>query len=242
MTEEIKAILETDIIVSRERGLFSTPTEIQNHLNLKLDSAYSTKAIAECLKLLGWKVSGRRRIKRKGKACNFYYRQGDIESKALLSPKAKTNTQSETQSKDTSSESGESLSSIDKRFRAARADKERHLASTRSVEVNSAKHREKHLELELQKERAELISKSEVQRTWERAIVYMKTNLYTLPERFSQRWASEGSEEKIYEEFVKELDALLNRFAQDGERVVTGENEEDFTTDEQPDAEREARG
>ena len=242
MTEEIKAVLETDIILSRERGLFSTPTEIQNHLNQKLDSAYSTKAIAECLKHLGWKVSGTRRIKRNGKTCNFYHIAGDIQAKALLSPSAKTNTQSEPQSepKDTSVE-GESLSSIDKRFRAARADKERHLASTRSVEVKSATHRERHLELQLQKDRSELISKVEVQRVWERAIVYIKTNLYTLPERFSQRWASEESEEKIYEEFIKELDALLDRFASDGERIITGENEEDFTTDESTDVENDAR-
>ena len=232
MTEEIQAVLEKDILVSRERGAFSTPTEIQNHLNLKLDSAYSTKAIAECLKLLGWQVSGKKRVKRKGKACNFYHRQGDIHSKALLDPKASATTQSETQSKDTSSESGESLSSIERRFRSARADKERSLASTRSVEVSTSKVKRDHLEISLAKERGELISVEEVKRTWDASIVYMKTNLYTLPERFSQRWASEESEEKIYDEFLKELDALLDRFASDGERIITGENEDTETENE----------
>ena len=103
MTEEIQAVLEKDILVSRKRGLFSTPTEIQNHLNQKLDSAYSTKAIAECLKLLGWQVSGKKRVKRNGKACNFYFLACDIQAKALLSPNAKTSTKSETESNENSS-------------------------------------------------------------------------------------------------------------------------------------------
>lgn len=236
MTEEIKAILESDILVSRKRGLFSTPTEIQNHLNLKLDSAYSAKAIAECLKLLGWQVSGKKRVKRNGKACNFYFLAGDIESKALLDPKAKTDTQSK------SSESGESLSSIDKRFRAARADKERHLASTRSVEVNSAKHRSQHLRIELEKERGELISVEKVKRVWEQAIVYLKTNLYTLPDRFSTRWASETDDQVIYDELVAELNFLCNKFAQEGEKVVTQDDEKKSNTDEASDIENEAMG
>ena len=231
MTEEIQAVLETDILVSRERGLFSTPTEITNHLNQKLDSAYSTKAIAECLKHLGWQVSGKRRIKRKGKACNFYYRQGDIQSKALLSPSANTNTKSEPQSSGNPSES-ESLSEIDKTFKIARRDKERNLSQIRHVEISTSQVKRDHLEIQLAQERAELISKVEVKRVWERAIVYMKTNLYTLPERFSQRWASEGSEEKIYDEFIKELDALLNRFASDGERAVTQKDEDTDTENE----------
>ena len=231
MTEEIQAVLEKDILVSRERGAFSTPTEIQNHLNLKLDSAYSTKAIAECLKHLGWQVSGKRRIKRKGKACNFYHRQGDIESKALLSPSANSNDQSETQSSRNSSE-GESLSEIDKSFKVARRDKEENLASIRKVEISTSRVKRDHLEIQLAQERAELISKVEVQRVWDASLVYMKTNLYTLPERFSQRWASEGSEEKIYDEFIKELDALLDRFASDGERAVTQENEDTETENE----------
>ena len=232
MTEEIQAVLEKDIILSRERGLFSTPTEITNHLNRRLDSSYSTRAIAECLKLLGWKVSGKKRVKRNGKACNFYFLTGDIESKALLDPKASanTNTQSEPQSK--SSESGESLSSIERRFRSARADKERSLASTRSVEVSTSEVKRDHLKISLAKERGELISVEEVKRTWDASLVYMKTNLYTLPERFSQRWASEGSEEKIYDEFIKELNALLDRFASDGERAVTQENEDTETENE----------
>ena len=137
MTEQIAYVLKNDVIVSKQRGAFSTPTEITSHVNVCLDSAFSAKAIAECLKSLGWQVSGKKRVKRNGKACNFYFLANDIQSKALLSPSAKTSTKSEPQSepKDTSSEGEESLSSIDKRFRSARADKERHLASTRSVET-----------------------------------------------------------------------------------------------------------
>ena len=227
MTEQIIDILKSDVIVSKKRGEFSTPYELTAHVNLRLDSAYSAKAIAESLKSLGWQVSGKKRVKRNGKACNFYFLAGDIESKALLSPKAKNNAQSEPKSKDTSNESGESLSSIDKRFRAARADKERALASTRSVEVNTSKHKSEHLRIELETRRGELISKAEVQRVWERAIVYMKTNLYALPERLSQRWASESDSDKIHEEFIKELEALLTMFAADGEKAITqGEHED----------------
>ena len=49
------------------------------------------------------------------------------------------------------------------------------------------------------------------------AIIFMRDS--TLPittprEVFSDRWASEvDGEELIYDEFIKELDALLNRFA-----------------------------
>lgn len=231
MTEEIKSILESNIIVSKKRGLFSTPSEITSHVNVCLDSAFSAKAIAECLKLLGWQVSGKKRVKRNGKTCNFYHIDNDVHSKALLDPNAQTSTQSEPQSNNTSSE-GESLSEIDKTFKIARRDKEENLASIREVEISTSKVKRDHLEISLAKERSELISKVEVQRVWERAIVYIKTNLYTLPERFSQRWASEGSEEKIYDEFIKELDALLDRFASDGERAVTQENEDTETENE----------
>ena len=191
------------------------------------------------MKLLGWKVSGKKRVKRNGKACNFYFLANDIQAKALLSPSAKTNTQSEPQSKGDPSE-GESLSEIDKTFKIARRDKEENLASIRKVEISTSKVKRDHLEIQLAQERSELISKVEVKRVWERAIVYIKTNLYTLPERFAQRWASERSEEKIYDEFIKELDALLNRFASDGERIIT-QNEEDFTTVESTDVENDAR-
>ena len=239
MTEEIQAVLEKDILVSRKRGLFSTPTEITNHLNQKLDSAYSTKAIAECLKLLGWQVSGKKRVKRNGKACNFYF-LNDVQSKALLSPSASTSTQSETQSKDTSSEGEESLSSIDKRFRSARADKERHLASTRSVETNTAKHRSEHLRIELETKRGELISVEEVTRGWSEAAIALRTALYTMPLKYSSRWASEQSADVIEEEFTTELDNVLRKLVEAEEEAIKKENEKDFATDEEPKSENEA--
>ena len=231
MTEEIQAVLETDILVSRERGLFSTPTEIQNHLNRRLDSSYSTRAIAECLKRLGWKVSGKQRVKRQGKACNFYYRQGDIQSKALLSPCAKTNTQSESKSKDTSVE-GESLSEIDKTFKVARRDKERNLSQIRHVEISTSKVKRDHLEISLAKERSELIRKVEVRRVWQESLMYIKQGLYTLPSRFSERFASETNDQVIFDELTTEIDALLTRFARGGERAVTQEDEDTETENE----------
>ena len=239
INEEITKILNRDLVVSTERGVFSSPSEITQHVNALLDASYSTRTISAELQEIGWKKCGTSRAKRKidNRAQCYYWKQ-NRKQKALLNPSANTNTQSN----DTSSEDGESLASINRRFLASRADKEKSLSKTRETETESAKHKSEHLRIELETKRGELISKAEVKRVWERAIVYMKTNLYTLPERFSQRWASESDSEKIYDEFIKELDALLNRFAQDGERVVTGENEKDFTDDEASDVERDARG
>ena len=239
MTEQIADILKLDVIVSKKPGAFSTPTEITNHLNRRLDSSYSTRAIAECLKSLGWQVSGKKRVKRNGKACNFYFLANDIKSKALLSPSAKTNTQSETKSKGDSSE-GESLSSIDKRFRSARADKERHLASTRSVETNTAKHRSEHLRIELETKRGELISIEEVVRGWNEAAIALRTALYTMPLKYGSRWASEQSAEVIEEEFTTELDNVLRKLVEAEEEAIKKENEKDFATDEEPKSENEA--
>ena len=225
MTEEIKSILESNIIVSKKRGLFSTPSEITSHVNVCLDSAFSAKAIAECLKSLGWQVSGKKRVKRNGKACNFYFLANDIHSKALLSPSASANTQSETQSKGDSSD-GESLSEIDKTFKIARRDKERNLSQIRHVEISTSKVKRDHLEIQLATERGDLISVEEVKRVWDASIVYIKQGLYTLPSRFSERWASTTDDQIIFDELTSEIDALLNRFARDGERAVTGENED----------------
>ena len=229
--EEIAYILQRDLIISAKRGIFSNPSEITAHVNNLLDASFSSRAISVELQEIGWQRCGSSRAKRKhdNKSAAYYWKE-NRQSKALLLPSAKTNTQSEPQSKGDPSE-GESLSEIDKTFKIARRDKEENLASIRKVEVSTSKVKRDHLEISLAKERSELISKVEVQRVWERAIVYIKTNLYTLPERFSQRWASEESEEKIYEEFIKELDALLNRFASDGERIIT-QNEDTETENE----------
>ena len=222
MTEEIQAILEKDIIVSKKSGAFSTPTEVQNHLNQKLDSAYSTKAIAECLKLLGWQVSGKKRVKRNGKACNFYFLACDIQAKALLDPNAQTSTQSEPQSKShENSGEEENLASIDRRFKIGRANKEISLSKTREIESKSAEHREKHLELELQKERMELISVEKVSRYWNEAIMYMRNSLYELPMKFSDRWASEVDGGVIHDELIQELDTMCRKWSEQGEKAIS---------------------
>ena len=96
----------------------------------------------------------------------------------------------------------------------------------------SAKHKSEHLRIELETKRGELISKAEVKRVWEASLVYIKQGLYTLPSRFSERFASETNDQVIFDELTTEIDALLTRFAQDGERVITGKNEEDFADDE----------
>ena len=229
MTEEIQAILESDIIVSKKPGAFSTPTEITNHLNQKLDSAYSTKAIAECLKLLGWQVSGKKRVKRNGKACNFYFLDNDVHSKALLDPNAQTSTQSEPQSKSNeNSDEYESLAAIDRKFKIGRANKEISLSKTREIESKSAGHREKHLELELQKERRELISVEKVSRYWNEALMYMRNSLYELPMKFSDRWASEVDGGIIHDELIKELDIMCRRWSDQGEKAISQDEDEDI--------------
>ena len=235
MTEEVQAILQEDIIVSKKRGAFSTPTEITNHLNTRLDSAYSTKAIAECLKLLGWRVSGKKRIKRKGKACNFYHLQGDIESKALLSTSATTNAQP-------SSKGEETLSSISRRFRSAQADKERSLANTRHVETNTAKYKAEHERIELAKKRNEYVLVKDVIRDWNEALLTLKSALYTIPLKYSERWASEKSDQIIHDEIITELDAICTKLAASGEDAVKPTNEKKFSTDTESDIENEARG
>ena len=127
---------------------------------------------------------------------------------------------------------GESLSSINKRFRSAQADKEKSLSKTRETESESAKHKSEHLRIELETRRAELISKVEVKRIWQASLVYIKQGLYTLPSRFSERFASETDDQVIFDELTTEIDALLTRFARDGERAVTGENEDTDTENE----------
>ena len=236
MTEQIIDILKSDVIVSKKRGAFSTPAEITAHVNLRLDSAYSAKAIAESLKTLGWSVSGKRRIKRLGKACNFYHRQGDIESKALLDPSASANTQSEPQSK---SSDVESLSEIDKTFKIARRDKEENLASIRKVEISSATHREKHLRLQLEKDRGELVSVKDVVQEWEMRLNELKIELFNLPLKYSSRWSSINDEAIIQEEFERELNTLCTRLAE-GKNEAIKTKDEILENDRQTDTDNES--
>ena len=236
MTEEIETILREEIIVSKKRGLFSTPTEVTRHVNLRLSSSYSTRAIAECLKLLDWQVSGKKRCKRKGKACNFYHRQGDIESKALLSPSAKTNAQSNSYSSE-----GESLSSIDKRFKQARASKEQNLSDIRLIEVTTAKVRRDHLEIQLSKERKEFISLANVKRGWAEAVNNLKVNLFLLPNALASRFASLEDEDQIHDDLKLELEKICHRLA-DAENDTVSPTEDELyqTTDAVPKPENEA--
>ena len=238
MNEDITEILNRDLLASKERGVFSNPSEITQHINALLDASYSSRAISVEIQEVGWQKCGSSRAKRKSdnKAHCYYWKQ-NRQSKALLSPRANTNTQSK--SKDTSVE-GESLSSIDKRFRAARADKERHLASTRSVETNTAKHRSEHLRIELETKRGELISVEEVTRGWNEAAIALRTALYTMPLKYSSRWASEQSADVIEEEFTTELDNVLRKLVEAEEEAIKKENEKDFATDEEPKSENEA--
>ena len=223
--EEIAYILQRDLIISAKRGIFSNPSEITAHVNNLLDASFSSRAISVELQEIGWQRCGSSRAKRKhdNKSAAYYWKE-NRQSKALLLPSAKTNTQSEPQSKGDSSE-GESLSEIDKTFKIARRDKEENLASIREVEISTSKVKRDHLEIQLAQERAELISKVEVKRIWQASLVYIKQGLYTLPSRFSERFASETNDQVIFDELTTEIDALLTRFARDGERAVTGENE-----------------
>ena len=145
--------------------------------------------------------------------------------KALLSPSAKTNTQSEPQSK---SNEVESLAAIDRRFKIGRANKEISLSKTREIESKSAEHREKHLELELQKERRELISVEKVSRYWNEAIMYMRNSLYELPMKFSDRWASETDGGIIHDELIKELDIMCRKWSEQGEKVISQDEDTDI--------------
>ena len=237
INEHISEILKRDLIESTKRGVFSSPSEITAHGNASLEASYSTRTISVELQEIGWQKCGTSRAKRKhdNRASCYYWKQ-NRKQKALLTPSAQSQPDS------SENEDGESLASINKRFRAAQADKERSLASTRSVETKSATHREKHLRLALERDRGELIEISEVQRVWNEALVYIKTGLYTLPSRFSERWASETDDGVIYDELVAELDFLCNKFAQEGEKVVTQNDEKKFNTDEVTDVENEAIG
>ena len=240
MNEEISEILNRDLLVSTKRGIFSNPSEITQHVNALLDASYSSRAISTELQEIGWQKCGSSRAKRKSdnKAQCYYWKQ-NRQSKALLSPRA--NTQSETKSKGDSSE-GESLSSINRRFRSAQADKEKSLSKTRETESESAKHKSEHLRIELETRRGELISVEEVTRGWNEAAIALRTALYTMPLKYSSRWASEQSADVVEEEFTTELDNVLRKLVEAEEEAIKKENEKDFATDEEPKSENELGG
>ena len=234
INEKIAEILNRDLLVSTERGVFSSPSEITAHVNGLLDASYSTRAISVELQELNWQRCGSSRAKRKhdNKSAAYYWKE-NRQQKALLLPSTKT------QSNSASSGSGESLSSINRRFRSAQADKERSLASTRSIETNTSKHRENHLRIQLEKERGELVRIEKVVKDWNEALVALKSALYTIPLKYSARWASETNENVIDEEFITELDNVLRKLCEAKEEAIKQENEKKFTTDTKSDIENE---
>ena len=222
MSEDIQAIIENDLKVSTKKGAFSTPGEITNHVNLILDADYSTRRISQELQDLGWQQCGSNRARRKGKPEGFYYKK-TTKRKALLVRNSKSNSSPEPEPQ--KSDDGESLANIDRRFKVARADKERALADTRKVETKTAKHKSEHLKLQLAKERYEYISISDVKRDWEVALNDLKIELYNLPAKYASRWASIDSESQIHDEFEAELFTLCRRLATKGEEAVNPDSE-----------------
>ena len=233
INEDIIKILNRDLTVSTERGVFSTPSEITAHVNALIDASYSSRAISLELQEIGWQKCGSSRAKRKhdNKAQCYYWKE-NRQLKALLDPSASTNTQSETQSKDTSSDDDESLASINRRFRSAQASKESWLSKIRETESETAKHREKHSRLQLEKDRGELVSVKEVVSEWEMRLNELKIELFNLPLKYSSRWSSINDETIIQEELERELNALCTRLSE-------GKNEAIKTKDERVENDRE---
>ena len=102
-----------------KRGIFSNPSEITQHLNALLDASYSTRAISSRIdkKSVGKNVgkAAEQNVSRIIGLAMLLLWQENRQSKALLSPSAKTNTQSEPQSKShENSDEEESLASIDR--------------------------------------------------------------------------------------------------------------------------------
>ena len=213
MSEQITEIIQRDLVVSKKQGIFSTPAEITSHINNLLQADYSKIRISQEIKTLGWQICGVNRSRRDGKTCGYYFRN-DRTHKALLKPK-----KSKSQSSQKSDED-ETLAAIDRRYKQARASKEKNLSDIREVEVKTASHREMHLRISYEKERKELLSVAEVKRSWETALINLKNGLYSLPLKLSARFASLDDEVEIHDDFVKELDVLCRRLC-DAEEDAT---------------------
>ena len=229
INEHIREILNRDLIESTKRGVFSTPSEITAYVNGLLDASYSTRIISAELQEIGWKKCGTSRAKRKidNRAQCYYWKQ-NRKQKALLTPSA----QSQPQSNENSSDDDESLASINRRFRSAQASKESWLSKIRETESETAKHREKHSRLQLEKDRGELVSVKEVVGEWEKRLNELKIELFNLPLKYSSRWSSINDETIIQEELERELNALCTRLAE-------GKNEAIKTKDERVENDRE---
>ena len=230
MTEQVLQILERDVVASTDKTSFSTPREITDHVNSALQSAYSAKYIAESLKKLGWAVSVAP-IKRKGKTCRYYNKiLGENISYAFLKPTDEVRSMAHNSPQVTHADDEESLDSIEKRFKRGRADKEIALANTRKIETKTAGHRETHLKLQYEIERKEYISVSEVRRGWAEAVNLLKSNLYTLPNLYSSRFASCTSDVQIHDDMMSALDKICQRLADAENDVVSPNADEIYKT------------
>ena len=70
-----------------------------------------------------------------------------------------------------------------------------------------------------------LISVEEVTRGWETALINLKNELYTLPLKLSARFASVNDEDKIHDDFIKELDNICNRLVRAEEEATIPESD-----------------
>ena len=230
MNEQIQEILERDISASTDRRKFSTPAEIRDYVNLVLNAAYSTQAISKAIQGLGWELCGKSRIKRNKVTCRYYRRklEEDISAWAYLSPTDEALCMEHNSPQEPTEK--EDLKSINHRFLKSRADKERALSLTRAVETKTASHRESHLAIQLAKERREFVSIADVVRDWEISLTHLRISLYTMPNKFSARWASMDSESQIEDEMRHELDVICDRLAVAGQDVATDDEDGQFQT------------
>ena len=230
MTEQILDVLRRDIVQSQDKKSFSTPAEITSYVNLILKSAYSSKVIAQSLKSLGWQCT-KNPMKRDGKTCRYYFQEqldGTIsfaylkvnEEGACMDPTSRQ----DVNHADTAE--GESLSSIDKRFKTARASKEQNLSDIRLVQVTTEQIRSEHIKIQLAKERKEYILVADAVREWNTALNFLKQSLFSLSDKLSTRFASLTDDDQIHSELNDELKKMCERLskAKDG---ALGENQDD---------------
>ena len=235
MNEQILSVklLERDIVQSQDKKSFSTPSEITSYVNMILRSAYSAKVVAGSLKTLGWNCSTKP-MKRNGKTSRHYHRQhkeldGTITVWALLDQSAEGICMDSTsrQLTHTDTADDETLSSIDKRFKTARASKEQNLSDIRLVQVTTEQIRSEHIKIQLAKERKEYILVADAVREWNTALNFLKQSLFSLPDKISTRFASLADDEQIHSELKEELNQMCTRLskAKDG---ALGENPDDI--------------
>ena len=227
-------MLRRDIVQSKDKKQFSTPAEITSYVNLILKSAYSAKVIAQSLKSLGWQCT-KRPMKRDGKTCRYYF-QENIEqldgaiSFALLKVNDEIGI-----CMDSTSHQGlnhadtvedETLGSIERRFKLARASKEQNLSDIRLAQITTEQIRSEHIKIQLGKERKEYILVIDAINEWNTALNFLKQTLFSLPDKVSTRFASLQNDDQIYTELHQELTEMCERLskAKDG---VLGENQDD---------------